>query len=123
MTTRAQIPTVSMALVVGPLTQPLLDEHAAVSGLDVEVHAGTSVDRTSREMLDGRYDVAEMSLATYLKARQQTGESTAGMTFDSVASKIRAQIPQLLQKHQARAVDFKVVIKGGKAILKAVPKT
>src|SRR5438105_8685426 len=70
MTTRAQIPTVSMALVVGPLTQPLLDEHAAVSGLDVEVHAGTSVDRTSREMLEGRYDVAEMSLATYVKARE-----------------------------------------------------
>jgi hypothetical protein len=59
--------------------------------------------------------------ATYLKAREQTGESTAGMTFESVASKIRAQVPQLMQKH-AKGVDFKVVIKGGKAVLRAVPK-
>lgn len=59
--------------------------------------------------------------ATYLKAREQTGESTAGMTFESVASKIRAQVPQLIQKH-AKGVEFKVVIKGGKAVLKAVPK-
>ena len=49
--------------------------------------------------------------------------STAGITFDSVANKIRSQIPQLIEKHGARAVDFKVVIKGGRAILKAVPYT
>jgi hypothetical protein len=60
--------------------------------------------------------------ATWLKAREQTGESTAGLSYESVASKIRAQIPGLLEKHNARAVDFKVVIKGGRAILKAVPK-
>ena len=61
--------------------------------------------------------------ATYLKAREQCGESNAGLSFDAVASKIKAQIPQLLSKHNARAVDFKVVIKGGRAVLKAVPKT
>ena len=32
------------------------------------------------------------------------------------------QIPQIKAKHKASAVDFKVVIKGGKAILKAVPR-
>jgi hypothetical protein len=59
---------------------------------------------------------------TYLRARQQCGESVEGLSYDSVASKIRQQVPQLMQKHNARSVDFKVVIKGGKAILKAVPK-
>ena len=59
---------------------------------------------------------------TYLRAREQCGESIAGLTFDSIASKIRQQVPQLLEKHKARSVEFKVVIKGGKAVLKAVPK-
>jgi len=59
---------------------------------------------------------------TYLKAREQCGESNTGLSYDAVASKIRAQIPSLLTKHNARAVDFKVVIKGGRAVLKAVPK-
>ena len=59
---------------------------------------------------------------TYLKARQQCGESTAGITYEAVASKIRSQVPALMEKHNAKNVDFKVVIKGGRAILKAVPK-
>jgi hypothetical protein len=59
---------------------------------------------------------------TYVTARQRTGESVAGLTFDAVASKIRAQVPELLSKHKASNVEFKVVIKGGKAILKAVPQ-
>jgi hypothetical protein len=59
---------------------------------------------------------------TYLKARQQCGEPVTGLSYEAVASKIRSQIPTLLEKHKARAVDFKVVIKGGRAVLKAVPK-
>ena len=43
------------------------------------------------------------------------------MSFESLASRIRAQVPELMQKHKARTIEFKVVIKGGKAILKAVP--
>jgi len=60
---------------------------------------------------------------TYLVARQRTGESTEGITFEGVASRIRAQVPQLMAKHQAKSVEFKVVIKGGRAILKAIPHT
>jgi hypothetical protein len=60
---------------------------------------------------------------TYLVAKQRCGESTAGLSFDSVASRIRSQVPELMQKHKAKNIEFKVVIKGGKAILKAVPHT
>jgi hypothetical protein len=59
---------------------------------------------------------------TYLVAKKRCGESTAGMSFESLASRIRAQVPELMQKHKARNIEFKVVIKGGKAILKAVPQ-
>jgi hypothetical protein len=60
---------------------------------------------------------------TYLVARQRTGEPIDGLSFDAIASKIRAQVPVLMQKHNAKRVEFKVVIKGGKAVLKAVPHT
>jgi len=58
---------------------------------------------------------------TYLVARQRCGETTDGISFESVASRIRAQVPQLMEKHKAKNIEFKVVIKGGKAVLKAIP--
>jgi hypothetical protein len=58
---------------------------------------------------------------TYLVARQRCGETTDGISFESVASRIRAQVPQLLEKHKAKNIEFKVVIKGGRAVLKAIP--
>ena len=60
---------------------------------------------------------------TYLVARQRCGEPTDGISYDSVAKRIRAQVPQLMEKHKARNIEFKVVIKGGKAVLKAIPRT
>ena len=60
---------------------------------------------------------------TYLVARQRTGESIAGITYEGIASRIRAQVPDLMARHKARNIEFKVVIKGGKAILKAIPQT
>ena len=60
---------------------------------------------------------------TYLVARKRCGEATDGISFDSVASRIRAQVPQLMEKHKAKNIEFKVVIKAGKAVLKAVPHT
>ena len=58
---------------------------------------------------------------TYLVARQRCGEPTDGISYESVASRIRAQVPQLMEKHKAKNIEFKVVIKAGKAILKAIP--
>jgi hypothetical protein len=70
----------------------------------------------SDQMLRKLYD-------TYLVARQRTGESTTGLSYEAIASRIRAQVPQLMSQHKARSIEFKVVIKGGKAVLKAIPQT
>ncbi|HEY2029797.1 MAG TPA: MXAN_5187 C-terminal domain-containing protein [Myxococcales bacterium] len=106
-------------------------------------------DRTLREMEEGTYkrDVFKAKLRqgkegqrpaahktpeipddklrrlydTYLVARQRCGEPTDGISYESVASRIRAQVPQLLEKHKAKNIEFKVVIKGGRAVLKAIP--
>ena len=58
---------------------------------------------------------------TYLVARQRCGEPTDGISYESVASRIRQQVPQLLEKHKARNIEFKVVIRAGRAVLKAIP--
>jgi hypothetical protein len=58
---------------------------------------------------------------TYLVARKRCGEPVDGISYDAVANRIRAQVPQLMEKHKAKNIEFKVVIKGGKAILKAIP--
>jgi hypothetical protein len=44
------------------------------------------------------------------------------MSYDSIAASLRKQVPELMKQHGAKAVEFKVVIKDGKAVLKAVPK-
>jgi hypothetical protein len=58
----------------------------------------------------------------YVSAKKQCKESTAGMSFEQVADQLRQQVPQILAQTKAKAIDFKVVIKDGKATLRALPK-
>jgi len=74
-----------------------------------------SSPQLSDQMIRKLYD-------TYLVARQRTGESTSGLSYDAIASRIRAQVPELMARHKARNIEFKVVIKGGRAVLKAIPQ-
>jgi hypothetical protein len=78
-----------------------------------------------KEKLDKAPEIPDDKLRrlydTYLVARQRCGEPTDGISYESVASRIRAQVPQLLEKHKAKNIEFKVVIKGGRAVLKAIP--
>jgi|SRR5215472_10179807 len=59
--------------------------------------------------------------AAYLEAKKRCGEDISKMSFESVASKLRKQVPRILEKHQVSAVEFKVLVKNGKAVLSAVP--
>ena len=59
----------------------------------------------------------------YVAAKRQCKESTDGITYESVSKTINTQMPEMMKQHNAKAVDFKVVIKNGKATLKAVPRT
>lgn len=59
---------------------------------------------------------------TYVMAKQRTNESTAGITYEALSATLRKQVPELLTKYDCKAIDFKVVIKGGKTLLKAVPR-
>jgi hypothetical protein len=59
----------------------------------------------------------------YVAAKRQCKEPTDGVTYEAVARTINTQMPEVMKSHNAKAVDFKVVIKNGKATLKAVPRT
>jgi hypothetical protein len=58
----------------------------------------------------------------YLAAKRECHQSTDGMTFEAMASQLREKVPNLLEQTKARSIDFKVVIKNGKATLRAVAK-
>jgi hypothetical protein len=58
----------------------------------------------------------------YVTAKRRCQEDTSRLSLDAMASTLRKQVPELLKKHNAKEIDFKVVIKDGKAVLRAVPK-
>ncbi len=58
----------------------------------------------------------------YVMAKKRCGEDTRAVTLDAVASSLKKQVPALMKQHNAKSVEFKVVIKDGKAILRALPR-
>jgi len=74
--------------------------------------AGPSLgERQMRELYDA-----------YLTAKKRCNEDVSKLSYDAVARSVAKQIPEIMSAHKARSVEFKVVIKNGKARLTAVPK-
>jgi hypothetical protein len=59
----------------------------------------------------------------YVAARKSCNQDVAGITPDAIARTIARQTPEIMRQHKARTVEFKVEVKDGRAILKAIPKT
>jgi len=57
----------------------------------------------------------------YLEAKRRTGEQS-NLTLDALRAQVARQVPVIQAKHNCQQVDFKVVLKDGKAMLKAIPK-
>jgi hypothetical protein len=57
----------------------------------------------------------------YVDARKRTGEASS-LTLEALRAQVAKQVPVIRAKHNCEAVDFKVVLKDGKAMLKAIPK-
>ena len=58
----------------------------------------------------------------YRAAKVTCREDVSKLTYEAVARSVAKQIPELITRFQAKSVEFKVEVKGGKAVLKAVPK-
>ncbi len=57
-----------------------------------------------------------------LMAKRSCREDASKISREGLARSLKKSLPSLQKKHKGKNVDFKVVIKGGKAIVKAVPK-
>jgi hypothetical protein len=84
--------------------------------------ASNSMSRPSASSAD---DLTEPKLRrlyqTYIGARKRCGEPV-DLRYEDMAAALRKQVPRLLQSTGAKAVEFKVVIRSGRAVLKALPK-
>ncbi len=58
----------------------------------------------------------------FVAAKKQCKESVAGLSYEQVSAQLKQQVPTILQQTKAKTIDFKVVIKDGKATLRAVAK-
>ena len=58
----------------------------------------------------------------YVMAKKRCNEDVSKLSLDGLAQTLRKQVPALMKQHNAKSVEFKVVIKDGKAILRALPK-
>ena len=59
----------------------------------------------------------------YVAARKKCNQDVTGITPDAIARTIAKQTPEILKAHKASRVEFKVEVRDGKAVLKAVPKS
>lgn len=77
--------------------------------------AASSADDLTEPKLKQLYDA-------YVTAKRRCGEKL-DLSFNDMSASLKKQVPKLIQTTGAKAIEFKVVIKQGKAVLKAVPKT
>ena len=89
----------------------------AASEPEPQIHiAGTPPpDPLSENRLRGVY-------RAYVEAKRRCNEDTTRLSFDAVVASLKRQVPELLERHNARDVEYRVFVKDGKAILRAVPK-
>lgn len=60
--------------------------------------------------------------AKYIETKRSVNEPTTGITFEKLAESLRAQAAKLRESHAAKSVDYDVVIKNGKTLLKPILK-
>ena len=60
--------------------------------------------------------------AKYVQARRQAGESTASITYEKLKRSLDTQRKNLRKKHGDRNVDFEVVTKNGRTMIRPVIK-
>jgi hypothetical protein len=57
-----------------------------------------------------------------IEARKSCNQSVEGFTREKLAKTIKKQLPALEKKYKGKRVDFKIVVEGGQAKLKATVK-
>lgn len=86
---------------------------------DVAQRAARAQQPEFGELNDGR--LREI-YGQYVQTRRERNESTAGITFEKLADSLRSQADKLKGKHASKRVDYEVVVKDGKTLIKPIVK-
>jgi hypothetical protein len=85
----------------------------------------TNTSMVGRPSAQSAADLTEPKLKqiyqAYTTAKKRCGEKV-DLRFEDMAAALKKQVPELMKSTGAQAIEFKVVIKSGKAVLKAIPK-
>ncbi|WP_437761916.1 MXAN_5187 C-terminal domain-containing protein [Sorangium sp. So ce281] len=102
---------------------PSRPPEAARAGLDAAVRARPAPPQRSAARDD---ELPEQRLrqiyAKYVETKRAARESTAGVTYERLAESLRAQAAKLRATNPAKSVDYDVVVKDGKTLLKPILK-
>jgi hypothetical protein len=107
-------PTVASAAPDAPRRTPGPAAPASVAAATpppAQPHAATPSDLEMRALYDA-----------YVAAKKRCNEDVSRLTYDAVAKSVSKQIPELMTRYKAKSVEFRVEVKDGKAVLKAIPK-
>jgi hypothetical protein len=58
----------------------------------------------------------------YVQAKKLVGDSVENLSYDKIVKTISTQAPRIMKQYGAKGVEFNVVLKDDKVILKAKPK-
>ncbi len=58
----------------------------------------------------------------YQQARRMVGQDAEGVKYEQLVQQLSRQTPGIMQQHAAAEVDFSVVVRDNRVVLKAVPK-
>jgi hypothetical protein len=58
----------------------------------------------------------------YVEAKRSCKEDVSRLSYESLAKSVQKQVPELMTRFKARSVDFRVEVKDGRAVLKAIPR-
>ncbi|MBK8013269.1 MAG: hypothetical protein IPK13_18185 [Deltaproteobacteria bacterium] len=98
------------------------DTAGGLRGRSPQPRGATDMSRPSAHSAE---DLTEDKLRrlydTYVGARKRCGDK-ADLRFEDMAAALRKQVPKLMKETGASSVEFKVVIREGRAVLKALPK-
>ncbi len=105
-----------------PGTPPPKQESASPSRIENTVVAPVATAAAVGEMPGVTEAKLRALYADYLGAKKQCGEDVSRFTYEALARTIAKQVPELVAKYRAKSVDFRVEVKGGRAVLKVLPK-
>jgi len=58
----------------------------------------------------------------FIKAKELCGEDTSAIRYEGLVKSITHQLPKVQKEHPGQDVEFQVVVRSGRAILRVKPK-